>query len=269
MKKQIYGRILGPAAGLLCLLALQSSAQILVIDDGLSFTPDPVSIVTGEAIEWQDDGTGPYLIISDTGAWPTFQTPGGVLFDQPGTYAYHDDVGDTGTIFVSANVPPTVVITNPAMNAVFTAPATFLFGADASDSDADGLSDVEFYVGTNLVDDIFSSPFVTTVTNLPAGTYLLTAIAYDNAGASATNSITIFVQNSIPITLTHPRLVAGKFAFDASGLTAGKTNIVEISTNLISTANWLPFSTNVATASTMSFTNSARGRGFFRLIQLP
>ncbi|MEI4861389.1 Ig-like domain-containing protein, partial [Klebsiella pneumoniae] len=89
------------------------------------------------------------------------------------------------TINVTANLPPSVTITNPTANAILTAPATFEFSVDASDPD-DGLSDVEFYVGTNLVDDVFSAPFATGITNLTAGTYVLTAIAYDNVGATAT-----------------------------------------------------------------------------------
>jgi hypothetical protein len=200
----------------------------------------------------------------------TFPTPGGILFDQPGTYPYHDDAGNFGTVNVSANVAPSVVITNPTMNAVFTAPASFLFGADASDPDADGLSDVQFFVGTNLVDDVFFSPYTTMVTNLSAGTYVLTAIAVDNVRATATNSITIYVQNTGPLTLSAPTIVAGRFQFTATGLTAGKTNVLQTSTNLAATANWVPIATNVATASSMSFTNpTSTGRYFFRLLQLP
>lgn len=244
----------------------QAQPYVIVTDDGYSFTPDPVYIVAGEVVYWVDDGSGPYTIYSYYGDWTPFQTPGGHYFDVPGTYPYYDDAADFGTIYVSANTPPSVTITNPANNAVFTAPASFTFAADASDSDADGLSDVEFYVGTNLVDDVFFSPFETPVTNLTAGSYTLTAIAYDNVGATATNSITITVQ----IRLTALNLAAGKFWFNATGLTAGKTNIVQASTNLASPANWVSIATNVATSSSESFTNAVSGgRGFFRLLQLP
>jgi len=249
--------------------AVQAHGQALVTDDGFSFSPDPVNIIAGGTVDWEDDGSGPYVIISDTGAWTPFLTPGGVLFNQPGRYDYHDDAGDLGTVIVTANLPPSVTITNPVNNAVFSAPATFDFSADASDPDADGMSDVEFYVGTNLVDDIFSSPYTTTVTNLPLGTYVLTAIAYDNLFATATNQITIYVQNG-GITLTSPRIVAGTFQFNASGLTIGKTNVLQASTNLASATSWVSLVTNVANVSTMSFTNPATlNRRFFRLFQLP
>jgi len=249
--------------------AVQAYAQVVVIDDGFSFSPDPVNIIVGESVAWQDDGSGPYQIISDTGAWNSFFTSGGIRFIQTGTFAYHDDFGDFGTIIVTENVPPSVTITNPASNALFPAPATFAFSADAFDPDVDGLSDVQFFVGTNRVDDVFSSPFTTTVTNLPPGTYQLTAIAYDNLGASATNQITISVQGQ-GISLTAPQFVAGTFQFSVSGLTVGKTNVIQASTNPAITTGWAPLVTNVATATLLSFTNSAAlSQRCFRVLQLP
>jgi len=244
----------------------QAQPYVTVTDDGFSFNPDPVNIVAGEGVLWVDDGSGPYTISSSAGYWTPFPTPGGLYFDVPGTYSYYDDAGDFGTVYVSAHTPPSVTIINPTNNAVFTAPASFAFAADTSDPDAVGLSDVEFYVGTNLVDDVFTSPFATSVTNLTAGSYTLTAIVYDDLGATGTNSITISVQ----ITLTALNLAAGKFWFNATGLTVGKTNILQDSTNLASSANWVSIKTNVATSGSASFTNVVSGRsGFFRLLQLP
>jgi plastocyanin len=267
---RLASRMLAPIAGVLIGWISCANAQVRVTDDGLSFSPDPVTILVSDSVLWVDDGTGPYTITSDSGAWKPFQTPGGIIFNQPGTYPYHDDNGDFGTIQVNLNIPPSVTITNPASNAVFAPPGTFLFGADASDTDSDGLSDVEFFVGTNMVDDVFSSPFTTTVTNLAAGTYTLTAIAFDNAGATATNSITITVSASQQLALAAPRLLAGQIVFNAAGLTVGKTNVLLTATDLpASRANWVALTTNVASAPTMSFTNVQKLRSFFRLIQLP
>lgn len=239
---------------------------VTVIDDGFSFSPDPVCIVTGECVYWIDDGSGPYTIYSDTAAWTPFDTPGGILFTQAGSYGYSDDFLHSGTVNVSVNVPPSVTITNPANNAVFTPPASFTFAANASDTDCDGLSDVAFYVGTTLVADVFSSPYSTVVTNLAAGNYTLKVIAYDNGGGSATNSITIHVQ----IILSGVKVTAGQFLFTATGLTVGKTNIVEVSTNLVPSANWSGIGTNLATSTSASFTNAVSGKSrFFRLHQLP
>jgi len=264
----------------ICAVKAQAQPLVTVTDNGntsSSFSPDPVNIVAGEGVTWQDDGFGPdgsgaYQIISDTGAWPSFltSTPNAVYFPQPGTYGYHDDFGDFGTIYVTADVPPTVSITYPTNGTVLTAPATFGFSADATDNDGVGMSDVEFYVGTNLVDDVIASPYTTTVSNLVAGTYVLSVIAYDNVSATATNQVTITVINALPIQLKSFRMAAGMFRFDASGLTIGKTNIVEATTNLASTTGWVFLTTNVATAGTMSFTNPATIRQrLFRLVQLP
>lgn len=248
---------------------LPAQPYVTVTDNGAAFSPDPVSIVTGQAVYWVDDGSGPYTIFSSTSAWSPVTTPGGILFSAPGTYSYFDDAGDQGTVYVTANLPPTVAITNPTNNAVFTTPASFTFSADASDSDADGLSDVVFYVGTNLVDDVFSSPFETSVTNLAAGSYTLTAVVYDNVGATSSNSVSILVQNSGPITLTAMTTTGGRFQITATGLTTGKTNILQSSTNLVSSADWITIATNIAGDSSASFTNTiSDGHHFFRLLQL-
>ena len=260
----------------ICVANAQAQPVVTVTDDGVSFgyfSPDPVNIVVGEGVYWVDDGVS-YNIISDTGAWPTFSTPGpssgGIFFTQPGTYGYQDDYMETGTINVSADVPPTVSITYPTNGTVLTPPATFDFSADATDNDSVGMSDVEFYVGTNMVDDVFSTPYTTTVSNLVAGTYVLSVIAYDNVGATATNQVTITIVNPVPIQLQSFKMTAGTFRFNASGLTIGKTNILEATTNFVSAASWINLSTNIATAGTMSFTNPAAIRQrFFRLVQLP
>ena len=69
------------------------------------------------------------------------------------------------------------------------------------------------------------------------------------------------------LTLAAPRLNGGQFYFDATGLTLGRTNLMQVSTNLIS---WTSLSTNVATNFSMTFTNAVGLSGqFFRLIQLP
>lgn len=254
--------------GVCCAVWAQGYVVVGVSIDGLS--PDPVNIVTGEAVFWTDaDGGGPYNIFGS--GWSTVTDGFGIQFIQAGQYLYSDDMGDQGTINVAVNIPPSVTITNPLPNAVLTAPATFLFGANASDTDVDGIWDVQFMVGTNLVDDVASSPYVTTVTDLAAGNYALTVIATDGGGATATNSINITVQNAGGgITLTAPTISGGQFQFGATGLTDGKTNILQATTNLVSGTDWVSLSTNVAAGSSASFSSPViPGRQFFRLLQLP
>jgi hypothetical protein len=252
-----------------CTFRAQADKIVTVSVDG--FSPDPVSIVAGESVYWvhvDGDPNAPYSITSDSGAWATFQTPGGVKFYQAGTNLYHDEYWFYGNVYVSSNTPPSVTITNPLNNAILTAPATFVFGADASDTNY-GLAEVELYVGPDMVADIFASPFVATVTNLPAGTYVLTAIAYDNMMFPAFDSITITV-TAVSFRLTAPSVAAGQFQFTATGLTIGRTNVLQVTTNLVSLTNWTSIATNVANANSLSFTNPLGGGcGFFRLFQLP
>ena len=65
------------------------------------------------------------------------------------------------------------------------------------------------------------------------------------------------------------RLLNGAFRFTITNLTPGRTNLVEISTNL---TTWTPVSTNVPTGSTLEFTNSPApgiAMQLFRSRQLP
>jgi hypothetical protein len=191
---RFWGRLLVLSA--VCLAPLAAHAYALVTVTLSSLRPNPVFITVGDAVFWTEgDGWGPYGIYGLDG-WYTETDSYGIQFNRAGTYDYYDDNGDYGTIYVSnstPNQPPSVTITAPANHAVFSAPASFAFTATASDPDADGISDVEFYVGANLVDDVFSPPYSTLVANLPAGTYTLSAVAYDTYGAAATNALTITV----------------------------------------------------------------------------
>jgi hypothetical protein len=252
------------------LSAASAGAQVSVgtsFFDG--FSVNPVHIVTGETVYWfAADGYGPYKIISDNNSWPTFETDAGIQFAQLGTFYYHDDVGDSGTVIVIANVPPSVTITNPANNSVLYAPAGFAFSVAASDTDADGLENVEFYAGTNLAGVLSAKPFTLSMTNWPIGNYTLTAIARDNGGARSTNSIFISVVNP-PLHLIAATIIGNTFQFTVKGLIVGKTNILQTTTRL-SPANWVTVSTNVATEVSASCTNTIiPGSEFFRLVQLP
>ncbi|MCR6643025.1 MAG: Ig-like domain-containing protein [Sporocytophaga sp.] len=96
----------------------------------------------------------------------------------------------------SGNVAPTVSITSPLNNATFTAPASVTINANASDSDG-SISKVEFYQGTTKLGEDLTSPYSYTWTSVAAGTYVLTAIAYDNSSATTTSSqINITVSGS-------------------------------------------------------------------------
>jgi YD repeat-containing protein len=100
----------------------------------------------------------------------------------------------------TVNNPPTVTLTSPAQDAVFTAPATVAFAATASDSDG-SITKVEFFQGSTKVGEDTTSPYTFNWTNVSAGTYVLTARATDNGGATANSSavnITVNPPNQPP-----------------------------------------------------------------------
>ena len=92
----------------------------------------------------------------------------------------------------TANLPPSVAVTNPANGATFAAPATFDLSAEASDPDG-SISQVEFYVGGTRVATATQPPFTVPVNILSPGTFTLTAAAIDNLGERVV---------SAPVTIT-------------------------------------------------------------------
>jgi plastocyanin len=242
-----------------------------------SFSPSSLQINVGDRVIWtnQDDDDDSHSATSNNGAWTGglmvgFGDQFSVTFSSPGPFFYHDIFdGFSGSITVlAANTPPSVSITNPASGASFTAPVSFSIQASASDPGG-SIANVEFFVdATSVGIDTTPNPYSASVTGLFAGEYTLYAVATDNLGAKATNSISISVTNPI-IRLSAPKILSGEFQFAISGLVAGKTNLIQSSTNL---TTWVSVRTNLATASVATFTNTqtaASAHKYFRVIQLP
>lgn len=107
------------------------------------------------------------------------------------------------------NQLPTVKISAPTNNATYNAPASMTITAIASDADGD-ISKVEFYNGSTLIATEYVSPYQIAWKNIAAGTYSLTAKAFDNLGGVTTSSsITVTVKSSTTnnnptISLTSP-----------------------------------------------------------------
>jgi chitodextrinase len=94
----------------------------------------------------------------------------------------------------AGNVAPTVSITSPANNFSTAAPATITVTANATDSDGT-LNKVEFYHGTTLIGVSTRSTtnpgpsYSVTWSNVAAGTYNLTAKAFDNLNATKVSTV--------------------------------------------------------------------------------
>ena len=91
----------------------------------------------------------------------------------------------------------------------------------------------------------------------------------DSLISSMTGTITVNAAPPPPVraVLTAPaRLANGSFRFTITNLTVGTTNIIEASTNLLT---WTARATNVASGTSLNFTNAASGFRFFRSWQRP
>ena len=101
------------------------------------------------------------------------------------------------TVYIKAeatNVPPLVKVASPADGSTFYTPANIPICAAAYDPDG-YVATVEFFAGTNSLGVTTNNPmsasprnpFCLVWSNAPAGTYVLTAVATDNGGASTTS----------------------------------------------------------------------------------
>ena len=86
-----------------------------------------------------------------------------------------------------ANQAPMVSITSPATGASFVAGTAIAVTASATDSDG-SIVKVDFYRDGVLVGTDTSAPYGATLNGLGAGSYVLTAVATDNQGASASSA---------------------------------------------------------------------------------
>jgi chitodextrinase len=85
------------------------------------------------------------------------------------------------------NLAPAATLTAPAHNAAFAANATLTLTATATDGDGT-VAKVEFYNGSTLLGSDATAPYSYSWANVPAGTYTLTARAYDNLNATGTSA---------------------------------------------------------------------------------
>ncbi|MBA3698502.1 MAG: DUF5060 domain-containing protein [Planctomycetes bacterium] len=152
------------------------------------------------AVRWYDPRNGGSLqtgsVASITGGGQ--RSLGNAPNNSTQDWAVHITVSGGG-----GNVAPSVALTSPTAGQQFTAPGAIRIIANASDSDG-AVSRVEFLAGGSLIATDNSAPYDWTWNNVAAGTYSITARAYDNAGASTTSApVTVTVGAvSVPFTLT-------------------------------------------------------------------
>jgi len=124
------------------------------------------------------------------------------------------------------DLPPTVTLTAPTGGTVYTAPANVTLTATASDTDG-SISKVEFYNGYTLIGTANSSPYSYAWSNVAAGSYTLTAMAYDNhniTAVSASANITVDAPPTVSITAPTPGQVFTAPATITINATAGDSD---------------------------------------------
>lgn len=150
----------------------------------------------------------------------------GIAMTSHNTTATAQAVLDTFTVTTATqpapNGQPTVALTSPASGATYTAPASVTLAASAADADGT-VARVEFYSGSTLLGTDTTSPYNFTWSSVPAGTYSLTAVAYDNVGArivSAARSITVNA-----LTTTAPTAVVFQASVDHASVTSYRLDV--------------------------------------------
>jgi len=128
-----------------------------------------------------------------------------------GNYALTAKATDNAGLFTTSSIInvivnefPTVSLTTPVNNTLFTAPATVSLEANASDNDGT-IAKVEFFNGVNKLGEDTSAPYSFDWTNVGSGNYILTAKATDNQGALTTSeAVNISVNGPPAVALTNP-----------------------------------------------------------------
>ncbi len=190
-------------------LTTPANNATFVAPASIALAATAAATATGATLTKVEFYKGATLLATDTTS-PYAYTWGNVpVGDYPLTAKATDSKGTTATstiatVHVKANVPPTVAITAPANNSVYTAPATINLAATATDADG-SVTKVEFYKGSTRLATLAAPPYTYTWTNVAGGNYALTAKATDDRGAITTSAIVNVKVNKPPtVSITAP-----------------------------------------------------------------
>ncbi len=165
-----------------------------------------------------------------------------VATDNVGAQGYSDPV----TIRVRPNPPPTVHIDAPNNGASFIEPESITIAADADDRDGGVIRSVTFFVDGLAIGTSFREPYTFRWRSPAVGPHVLTAVATDNGGLTATSApVNITVKQNAPpsVRLTSPADGASftqpvniRLTADASDSDGIKNVAFFVDSNLIGTA---------------------------------
>jgi len=146
----------------------------------------------------------------------------------------------SNTVSIHVNTAPTVSLTAPTEGQVFAPPANITLTATASDTDGT-ISKVEFYQGSTLLNTDSTSPYSYAWNGVAAGSYTLTAKAYDNYNCTTTSAaVHIRVNASPSCSITAPTT---SFSYSA-GTTGYNLTITASATDTDGTISKVDFYNN-------------------------
>ena len=269
-------------AVLSCSISIRAAVAFVFVGTNSTdtFTPAVTNISMGDSVVWiwPSSGLTQHNTTNLANLWGSGNHASQFAytnkFNSVGSFPYecsiHVAFGMTGAVEVaSVALPPTVSITNPPSGSVFAAPANVTIRASAS-GNGGTLTNVEFLANSTVLGNVTTAPYSIVANSLVAGGYTLSAIAANNSGLTATNSVSVSVVNPVPIVLSAPALLSAanfRFSFAAN---AGLNYVVQRSTNLLS-ADWINLGTNLAGGSSVTFTdvNATVNPEFYRVSLLP
>ncbi len=240
--------------------ARASSSVTLGWDPGPNFAPTGYRLyygtTSGSYNQMVDVGNVNSTTISNLGAGTTYYFAV-TEYNASGT----ESPASAEVSFVAPRAGPTVSLASPG--GTINGPANVTLTASASETGG-SISKVDFYAGSTLLGEAFTSPYTIVWNNAPPGTYSLTATAYDGNGMSASSSAVSLTIVRFGITgLT--RSTNGVWTLTASGA-AGSTYDVYYSGDLV---NWTYLQTVTNSGGTINITDEAPHTGsrcFYRLV---
>jgi glucose/arabinose dehydrogenase len=155
----------------------------------------------------------------------------GTPYTARGFYSRESGIGvpvlEVGYTPAAGNSPPLVSITSPQNGASFTAPAVVVIEANATDTDGT-VTNVVFLDGTEPLGQDNTAPYSVQVELYP-GTHTLTAVAYDNLGATGTSAaVTVTVGNTVINDPIAERIPKGNLTIDLVTVAAGMASPVTL-----------------------------------------
>ncbi|MEP6662566.1 MAG: Ig-like domain-containing protein [Verrucomicrobiota bacterium] len=198
--------------------ASPQAATIIVNLSSFQFVPKDLTVNVGDTVTW----TNLDNVLHDTTSG-TNRVPSGVwhsplfgkgdtfsfTFTNAGFYSYyctpHAQIFNmVGSVTVTLpNVAPTVNIIDPPAGTNFRPGENIVITAEAFDDTS--VRRVEFFANGIFIGTDFFAPYSATVTNAAAGIYSLTAIAFDDQGASTLSvMVKVSALASPTITISQP-----------------------------------------------------------------